>query len=221
MIDSLKTKVFLVDDHPMLRMGMSAIINEGADYEVCGEATNAADALRLIQALNPAMAVIDIALESSSGLDLAKQLQAQMPAVRILMVSMFNAEVYAERALKAGAMGYMMKRDAQRNLIEALNCIRGGEIFLSPNQKEKMLLRFLKHSPTISPDDGLSDQELEVLALLGNGFGISEVAERLQLPAEIIRGCREALRKKLNLNEPSDVIGYAIDWTTRRDVSIS
>lgn len=216
-----KLKVILVDDHPILRMGLRSVVDEHADFTVCGEATNAADALALVAELKPEIAVIDITLKSSSGLELTARLREQSPQLKVLIVSMYDAELYAERALKAGAMGYMMKREAPAKLIEALECLRAGDMYVSAKQKEKMLKRFLNQSPTPEREDNLSDREVELLTLFGNGFNTREVAERLGLNAEAVRGCREMLRQRLNLEKKSDVIRYAIEWTKRGDISVA
>lgn len=209
-----KIRILLVDDHPLMRRGMRVLIEQQGRFEVCAEADNAPEAIDLVRRLKPDLTIVDITLKSTNGIELTKGLRAQAPDMRILVVSMHDEEVYAERALRAGAMGYLMKQEASEMVITALERILGGEIYVSDRLKEKMLHRFLKHSTekVISLAELLSDRELEVLELIGEGYGTRAIAEQLGLSVKTIDSYREHLKLKLNLGNSSELVRYAIQW---------
>jgi DNA-binding NarL/FixJ family response regulator len=210
-----KTRILLVDDHPLLRRGMRVLIEQKGKFEVCAETDNAPEAVALVERHSPDLTVVDITLRSTNGIELTKALRAQSPAMRVLVVSMHDEQVYAERALRAGAMGYLMKDQAGEKLISAIERIMTGEIYVSDRLKEKMLNRFLNHSAEkgISLAETLSDRELEVLDLIGNGYGTRAIAEQLKLSVKTIDSYREHLKLKLNLKSSGELVRYAIQWT--------
>jgi DNA-binding NarL/FixJ family response regulator len=210
-----RIRILLVDDHPLLRIGMRMIIEEKSKFEVCAEAESAPEAVALAQRLTPDLAIIDITLKSANGIELTKALRAQQPQLRILVVSMHDEEVYAERALRAGAMGYLMKLEAGEKLITALQHIIGGEIYVSERLKDRMLRSFLNQSAekAVSLVGTLSDRELEVLDLIGNGYSTRAIAGQLGLSAKTIDSYREHLKVKLKLKNSGELVRYAVQWT--------
>mgnify|MGYP001170046808 CR=1 FL=1 len=209
-----KTRVLLVDDHPLTRHGMKALISQQPNLEIVGEADSAPRALELVEKLKPNLAVVDITLRSTNGIELTKGMRAQSPDLQVLIVSMHDENLYAERALRAGAMGYLMKHEASEKIIAAIQRIQEGEIYLSDRIKEKMLHRFVNHKTDelVSPIDTLSDREMEVFQLIGNGYGTRLIAQQLNLSIKTIDSYREHLKLKLNLESGSELVRYAIQW---------
>lgn len=209
-----KTRVLLVDDHPLTRHGMKALISQQPNLEIVGEADSAPRALELVEKLKPNLAVVDITLRSTNGIELTKGMRAQSPDLQVLIVSMHDENLYAERALRAGAMGYLMKHEASEKIIAAIQRIQQGEIYLSDRIKEKMLHRFVNHKTDelVSPIDTLSDREMEVFQLIGNGYGTRLIAQQLNLSIKTIDSYREHLKLKLNLESGSELVRYAIQW---------
>lgn len=211
-------RVLLVDDHPVTRQGMRAIIDQQLDFEVCAEAANAAQALQLAETAPPEIAVIDIALGAESGIELTRRIKARSPAIAILVVSMHEETAYAERALRAGAHGYMMKEDSADQLVAALRQLLRGEIFVGPRVRQRMAQRLApKRHATAFPIDTLSDREWEVFTLLGDGYSTREVGERLKLSSKTIDSYREHLKEKLGLRSGAELVRHAIEWGRTRD----
>lgn len=208
-------RVLLVDDHPVTRQGMKALISLQTNFEVVGEADSAPRALELVEKLKPTLAIVDITLRSTNGIELTKCMRAQSPELHVLVVSMHDENLYAERALRAGAMGYLMKHEASEKIVTALQCVRQGEIYLSDRIKERMLHRLVHHKADklVSPIEALSDREMEVFQLIGNGYGTRLIAEQLNLSVKTIDSYREHLKLKLNLESGSELVRYAIQWT--------
>jgi DNA-binding NarL/FixJ family response regulator len=203
----------LVDDHPLMRQGMKALIEQQRRFAICGEADNTPRALELAGKLQPDLAIIDITLKSTNGIELAKGLRVQVPGMKLLVVSMHDEDVYAERALRAGAMGYVMKHEASEKIITAIDRIMQGDIYVSDRLKGKMLHRFVQHSdPVSSPMEKLSDREMEVFQLLGNGYGTREIAQLLNLSVKTIDSYREHLKEKLGITSGGDLVRRAIQW---------
>jgi DNA-binding NarL/FixJ family response regulator len=209
-----KSRVLLVDDHPLTRHGMKALISQQPNLEIVGEADSAPRALELVEKLKPNLAIVDITLRSTNGIELTKGMRAQSPDLQVLIVSMHDENLYAERALRAGAMGYLMKHEASEKIITAIQRIQQGEIYLSDRIKEKMLHRFVNHKTDelVSPIDTLSDREMEVFQLIGNGYGTRLIAQQLNLSIKTIDSYREHLKLKLNLESGSELVRYAIQW---------
>ena len=211
---STKLKVLLVDDHPITRQGMRALVNQQLNLEVCGEADNAGQAIDLVTKLQPDLAVVDISLRTTNGIELTKHIRAQAPNLGVLVVSMHDEALYAERALRAGAKGYVMKQDAGERVAVALQQIARGEIYLSDKMKEKMLHRFVnkKSDGVVFAIDTLSDREMEVFQLIGNGYSTRQIAERLNLSSKTIDSYREHLKLKLGLSSGPELVRHAIQW---------
>lgn len=207
-------KILLVDDHQVVRHGIKALLSRKSRFEICGEAETAAQAMDLVVQEAPDLAIVDINLKTKNGIELTKEIRAASPITHVLVVSMHGENVYAEQALRAGAMGYLMKDEPAENVITAIDTILRGEIFLSDRIKGRLLQRFVDNpaDALMSPIDRLSDRELEVMRLLGNGYGTREVASLLHLSIKTIDSYREHLKEKLNLTDGGQLIRYAIQW---------
>ena len=208
--------IFLVEDHPITQAGLAALISRESDLFICGAADSAPSALDQIIKLKPSLVVTDIALKTSNGLELMKNLMALCPDVPILVMSMHDENLYAERAIRAGARGYLMKRETAEKVLPAIRSILAGEIYLSETMKEKLLSGMVRHrtaEPTAFPLDSLSDRELEAFQLIGNGFTTREIAGRLHLSTKTIDSYREHLKLKLNLENGAELVRRAIRWT--------
>lgn len=211
---STKLKVLLVDDHPITRQGMKTLVNQQPNLEVCGEADNAPHAIELVGKLQPDLAIVDIALKTTNGIELTKNIKVQAPNLPVLVVSMHDEGLYAERALRAGAMGYLMKQEAGEKIIVAIQRLLQGEIYLSDKIKERMLHRFVnkKGDGMVFSIDTLSDREMEVFQLIGNGYSTRQIAQKLNLSSKTIDSYREHLKLKLNLDSGAELVRHAIQW---------
>lgn len=209
-----KLKVLLVDDHPITRQGMKALVNQQMNLEVCAETDSAAEAIDLVAKLQPDLAIVDVSLKATNGIELTKDLKAHAPNLPVLVVSMHDEALYAERALRAGAMGYVMKQEVGEKIVLAIQHLLRGEIFVSTRMKEKMLHRFVnkKREGMVFPIDTLSDREMEVFQLIGNGYSTRQIAEKLGLSSKTIDSYREHLKLKLGLETGADLVRHAIQW---------
>lgn len=209
-----KKKILLVDDHPITRQGMKALIDQQPDLEVCGEADTAPHAVEMFGKLQPDVAIVDIGLKTSNGIELTKNLKSLAPNFPVLIVSMHDENLYAERAVRAGAMGYLMKQAAGEKIIVAIRRLLQGEIYLSEKVKERMLHRFVNKRGDSAEFsiDSLSDREMEVFQLIGNGYSTRQIAEKLHLSSKTIDSYREHLKLKLNLSSGAELVRYAIQW---------
>jgi DNA-binding NarL/FixJ family response regulator len=210
-------KVFIVDDHPIVREGLTQLINREADLRVCGVAEEATCALTTIQALKPDVLILDISLNGPDGLELLKTIRAKDPGLPVLMLSMHDESIYAERALRAGASGYIMKQEATERVLMALRQILNREIYVSDRLANKMVRQYVKGaSPAqVSPWDDLSDRELEVLRLIGQGHSTREIAEKLHLSVKTIESYQSHLKDKLGLKNARELFQYAIEAALR------
>jgi DNA-binding NarL/FixJ family response regulator len=209
--------VFIVDDHPVFREGLARIINQEKDLVVCGQAADAAEALQGAASAKPDAVVIDISLEGTNGIDLAKALRARLPDTRLLILSMHPESLYAERALRAGANGYVMKRESGRKLLAAIRCVLEGKTHVSPELNELILRRVSTPRPDSarSSIERLSDRELEVFQLIGQGVGSRQIAERLGVSVKTVATHREHIKEKLHLDTTSALVQRAIHWVHR------
>ena len=211
--DKQVVKVLIVDDHPIVRDGLSMRISGQADMEVCGEAEDVAEALDLVRQTRPDLVVIDIALKTGSGIDLIKRIKVIDDSIRLLAISMYDESLYAERAIRAGAMGYLNKQVATRNIIEAIRQVLDGKIYLSPQVADRML-QLARSGERLeqSPVDRLSDRELQVFELIGRGFSTREIAEHLHLSAKTIDNYRDFIKTKLNLRDSNELLRQSTMW---------
>jgi DNA-binding NarL/FixJ family response regulator len=209
-----KKKVLLIDDHPLLRKGLRALIDQEKDLVVCGEAEDAATALRVVEQLQPDVAVMDITLPDANGIDLLKDLRIRQPKLRVLVLSMHEESFYAERVLRAGARGYVTKGEPSTRVIEGIHALLNDQLFVSSAVSAKMLSRLVgERSPnTQAGVEVLSDREFEVLEMIGNGQQSREIAEKLHLSVKTIDAHRENIKRKLKLADASELLKYAIQW---------
>jgi DNA-binding NarL/FixJ family response regulator len=211
-----KRRVFVVDDHPLVREWLTNLINHQPDLEVCGEAENAADALRGIRVTKPELAVIDITLNAASGLELIKDIRIQHPSVAPLVLSMHEEELYAERAMRAGARGYVRKRETSKNILTAMQRVLEGGIYVSEKLSNAMALKFLEGHEAVGVAQSrvgqLSDRELEVFHLLGQGRSTSEIADQLHLSLKTVQAYCVRAKEKLGLTTAAELLREAILW---------
>jgi DNA-binding NarL/FixJ family response regulator len=211
-----KTKIVIVDDHPIVRQGLAELINHEGDLVVCGQAEDAHDAMQAIRSLKPDIVVVDISLKESSGMELIKDINVQYPNLAVLALSMHDESLYAERALRAGAKGYIMKAEATEKVIGAIRKILSGDIYLSDVMAAKLLHKLVGGRTEVgaSATDCLSDRELEVFRLIGQGYGTRQIAEKLHLSIKTIETYRAHIKEKLNLTDAAELLHYAIRWVT-------
>ncbi|MEO6004987.1 MAG: response regulator transcription factor [Opitutus sp.] len=209
-----KSRIFLVDDHPITRQGVAVLINQERDLMVCGEADSAPMAIDMIQKLTPDVALVDITLKTTSGIELMKHLKALRPEMPVLIMSMHDESLFAERALRAGAKGYIMKHEASAKILIAIRRVLSGELYLSDKMKEKMLHRLVNNrkEEVVFSIDTLSDREMEVFQLIGNGYGTRQIASKLNLSVKTIDSYREHLKLKLRLESGTELVRHAIQW---------
>jgi DNA-binding NarL/FixJ family response regulator len=210
---SLPAKVLIVDDHPAVREGLVWRIARQPDLTVCGEAADFADALLLVETTAPDVVVIDISLKDGNGIDLIKRIKLRDGSVRMLVCSMHPDSLYAERALRAGALGYINKENTTGRILDAIRSVQKGEIYLSENATRRLLHKTVGHPGDSRLSlESLSDRELEIFKLLGEGVRTSEIAGRLHLSVHTIDTYRRRIRLKLNLRNGAELIHAATEW---------
>jgi DNA-binding NarL/FixJ family response regulator len=208
-------RVLIVDDHPAVREALSIRISRVPDLVVCGEAEDEGGALQLVSSLKPDVAIIDISLKTGDGIDLIKRIKARDSKVRMLVWSMHSESLYAERALRAGALGYITKEQATDRIVEAIRQVLDGRVYLSPAMTEKLLQRAVGDGGTClgnSPVETLSDRELEVFKLIGRGVKTQEIAARLHLSIKTVETYRDRIRSKLDLADGAELARNAMQW---------
>lgn len=209
-----KTKILLVDDHPLVREWLANLINQQLDLQVCGEAANASEALELVGTAKPDIAVVDISMEGGSGIELIKNIKALYPNVMVIVLSMHDEMLYAERALRAGARGYIMKREATKKILLALRAVLAGKLYISDKVNELMAEKFVEGrlGSSESPLEQLSDRELEVFQLLGRGLSTRQIAEDLNVSFKTVQAYCARIKDKLNLTNATELLREAIRW---------
>ena len=212
-----KARILIVDDHPIVRQGLVQMLGHEPDMEACGEAESAAEALKAIAAATPDAAIVDLSLKDSSGLELLKDIRVRYPRLPVLVLSVYDESMYAERALRAGARGYMMKEEAAEKVVTAIRRILAGQIYLSEAMASRLLHVLVDGRPAVglSPAERLSDRELEVFQLIGQGFGNTEIARRLHLSPRTVETYRGHIKEKLNLSGATELLQHAIQWAQR------
>lgn len=207
-------RILIVDDHPVVRHGLAQLLSDQPDWEVCGEADNPTDAIKAFVELQPDLVVIDISLKNGNGIELIKELKALHPEARMLVSSMHDESLFAERALRAGAMGYINKQEASEKMIEAIQQVLGGRVYLSPRMADRMLHRMIRPGDDVenSPVDSLSDRELEVFELIGHGLTTRQIAAKLHLSPKTVETYRENIKTKLNLSNGTELTCHAVQW---------
>ena len=204
-------RIFLVDDHTILRDGLRRLLEAESDFTVCGEAENAKKACERIALTSPEIAIVDISLPGSDGIELIKDLRVRFPALKLLMLSMHDEALYAERALRAGALGYIMKQAPTELLLTAVRSVLNNQRYLSQSMASHFVDAFVsQRRPQEANLKKLSDRELEIVRLLGKGFTTAEVARQLGISGKTVESHRGNLRRKLNLRNGSELLRYAL-----------
>jgi DNA-binding NarL/FixJ family response regulator len=207
--------IFIVDDHPLVRSGFQQLIAGEPDLSICCEAGTLSEALDTIKRHQPDVAIVDISLPDGNGLELVKRLRIHSPSTRILVISMHEEELFAERALRLGVRGYINKQEAAEQVVEAIREILKGKIYLSQRMTEQLLNRVSTGGGSLdrSPVRNLSDRELEVFDLIGRGFSTGEIADKLHLSVKTIETYRANIKKKLHLKSAAELSRSAIQWS--------
>ena len=215
----MKSKVLIVDDHPIFTMGMAELLNQEDDFIVCAVAEDVASARKALKEYTPDLGIIDITLAGDNGLDLVKEIAASKRVMPTLVLSMHNEQVWAERAIRAGAKGYIMKGEASDNVIFALRNILAGNIHVSGSIMARLLDKFQMKpdAPGAATIDLLTDRELEVFRLIGSGLSTREIADRLKLGIKTIGTYRDRIKQKLLLKSGAELTRRAVLWTERED----
>lgn len=210
-----KYRVMIVDDHAVMRFGLSNLISEEEDMEVCGEAGGVTEALKLLDEANADLAIIDITLKDGNGIELIEQIRQRNSNVRILVSSMHDEYLYTDRALRAGAQGYINKQEATEKIVDAIRQVLAGKIYLSNSMAERMLHHMVglgQATPANASIDSLSNRELEVFELIGRGYATRQIAENLHLSVKTIESHRENIKKKLMLQTNQELVRRSVQW---------
>jgi len=214
---SSRHRILIVDDHPIFRHGLIQLIDQEEDLQVCGEAEDHHSAWKAINSLNPDMLIVDITLKDMSGIDLIKEVHKHHKGIPMLVISMHDESLYAERAFRAGAKGYIMKQEASDSVVQAIRQVLRGGFYASSRVTENILARFIEgpREPTESPLQALTDREIEVFTLIGEGLSISEIGHRLHLSVKTIGTYRERIKEKLKLKNATELLRYALNWVEK------
>jgi len=214
-VQAKKCRVLLVDDHPIVRQGLALLIDREADLSVCGEAEGAHSAYHAIETLRPDIVVLDISLSGPDGLDVLKEIRMKTGSLPVLILSMHDESIYAERAMRAGANGYIMKQEATEKVLVAIRRILQGEVYLSDRLTSTMLQQFVRGTSPAksSPLLALTDRELEVFRLIGEGHGTRQIADELHLSVKTIESYQAHIKEKLALRNARELVQHAIEWT--------
>lgn len=214
---SVPHRILIVDDHPIVREGLDALISMHKDLEVCGHASNIQEALDLVERTNPHVAIVDLSLTDGSGISLISELKSRKSPVRMLVSSMYDETLYAERSLQAGALGYVNKQEASSKIIEAIYCVLDGKVYLSERMAGRILRRMVGSGTKaeLGSVDSLSNRELEVFELLGNGFSSNEIAEKMHLSVKTIQTYRQRIKQKLLARNSTELIRLASTWVVQ------
>jgi len=209
-----KAKILLVDDHPLVREWLATLINQQSDLEVCGETDNGAKAMQIIGVVKPDIAIVDISMEGGSGLELIKNIKASQPNVMMIVLSMHDETLYAERALRAGARGYIMKREATKRVLQAIRSVLAGKLALSDNMARMLAEKFVEGRPVENRSlmEKLSDRELEVFQLLGRGYTTRQASEELHVSVKTIQAFCARIKEKLGLLSATELLREAVRW---------
>ena len=216
-----KSRILIVDDHPLFRHGMADLINAEADLEVCGEADSCPAALECIRKLVPDLVTVDISLRGANGVELLKSIKAEHPGLPLLVLSMHDESLYALRALRAGAHGYIMKQEALDRVMSAIHQVLRGELYVSPSMSGRMIEEFVQGgngNGGNSIADKLTDRELEILQLIGHGHGVQQIARELNLSAKTVETHRAHVKEKLNFQTAREVARFAVQWVDQQIV---
>jgi DNA-binding NarL/FixJ family response regulator len=217
--ESNKRKVFIVDDHPVVRDGLISLINHESDFYVCGETGEARQALKSITELKPDVVIVDITLGDSDGIELTKDIKARHPKLPVIVLSMHDESIYAERALHAGARAYLMKDAVSDRIITAIRTVLSGEIYVSDIMAKKLLRKLAgNHVDSINaPIDSLTDREFEIFRWIGQGHKSSRIAQRMHISVKTVETYYARIKEKLDLANAAELLQYAIKWASSSD----
>lgn len=210
-----RIRVLIVDDHPAIREALRETISGKMGIELCGEAATAEEALRLVAKEKPNVAVVDISLEDAHGLDLVQNIRVQYPDVQVIVFSMYDEDVYAERAIRAGASGYLMKSEPTQKVVEAIRWVVRGEVYLSHRMASKILSKVARGQsarPSFAVDE-FTDREMAVFQMLGEGYTVEEITDRLSLSRKTVETYRRRAKEKLGFDTVSELLQFAVQWT--------
>jgi len=212
-------RILIVDDHPLFRKGLEQLIHSDAAFVVCGEAGNAAEAMDVIRKLNPDLAIVDLSLPGANGIELIKNIRTEFARLPILVLSMHDESLYALRAMRAGADGYVMKHEAMTNVIQAIGEVFNGRPYLSPAMAAKVITQFAHRQAEGEVDavERLSDRELEILELIGKGNDVRQIAKLLHLSPKTVETHRAHIKDKLDLKNSREVARFALQWLNARE----
>jgi DNA-binding NarL/FixJ family response regulator len=209
-------RIVIVDDHPLFRKGLEQLINSEVGFAVCGEASTAGQAMTVTRQLEPDLMIVDLSLPGANGIELIKNVRAEFPKLPILVLSMHDESLYALRSLRAGAQGYVMKQEALNNVVKAIREIFAGRPYLSREMSAKLIVNYAQkpEQGASSAADKLSDRELEILELIGNGHEVREIAKELHLSPKTVETHRAHIKEKLNLANARQVARFAVQWVS-------
>jgi DNA-binding NarL/FixJ family response regulator len=215
-----KTKILIVDDHPMMRQGLVQLIDNEPDLSVIGEAETAEQAISKITDAVPDLVLADISLTGKSGIEFIKDIQALRPGLPVLVISMHDESVYAERVLRAGGRGYIMKQEGGKQIMQAIRHVLSGQIYVSPKMSGRILEGFSgrRAASAGSPIEQLTDREFEVFQLIGQGKGTRQIAEQLHLSVKTVEVHRQHIKEKLKLTDAPSLARYAVQWVESQGV---
>jgi DNA-binding NarL/FixJ family response regulator len=206
-------RILVVDDHPLVRVGLRSIIDEEPDLVICGEVGSIRDAIEAARTTAPDLVLVDISLEDGSGIDLIKRLKPRTPDLKMLVCSMHDESLFAERAINAGARGYVQKHQGIEQVLAAIRQVLAGRIYLSDKMVDRVIEGFgKKKDGSASSIESLSDRELEVFGLIGEGLSTSQIAERLHLSVKTVETHREKIKRKLGLTTAGELVRHAVRW---------
>ena len=212
-LKSKAKRIVIVDDHPLFRKGLEQLINSSDDaFHICGEAGDAAEGMTVIRQLKPDLAIVDLSLPGANGIELIKNIRAEFSKIPVVILSMHDESLYALRALRAGAQGYVMKQEALENVIVAIREVLAGRPYLSTEMSAQLITNFASGSKESNPTDKLSDRELEILELIGKGRDVREIAKALHISAKTVETHRAHIKEKLNLKNARQVTRFAVQW---------
>lgn len=214
-MSTTKKRVFVVDDHPIVRQGLALLINRESDLAVVGEAEDAQNAMQAVMSAKPDILIVDISLNGPDGLDLLKNVRTKYPELPVLILSMHDESIYAERALRAGAQGYIMKQEATEKVLVAIRRILSHEIYISERIANRMLQRYIGSRGTGRPYSvaDLTDRELEVFRLIGEGHSTRQIAEELHISVKTVESYQAHIKEKLSLRSARELVQHAIQWS--------
>jgi DNA-binding NarL/FixJ family response regulator len=207
-------RILIVDDHPIVRHGLTQLIDDEPGLQVCGSAANSSEALEALKSFQPDLVILDLSLGDESGLELLKQIKPLYSDLPVLVLSMHDEAYYADRVLRAGAMGFIMKQEPAEQMIAAVRQVLSGKVYLSESMAASMLTRLVGRKTAVggTPVDNLTDRELQVLELIGRGLGTRQIAEKLNLSVKTVENHREHIKAKLKLRTSAELVRYAVRW---------